>query len=352
MNHTNAIPILLATLTLPFAALSAGPPLGGLTVAVSSDGGKLVAGGDTRTLLVLDPETLEVEHRQWIERPIVNLAFSQDGGTLAVLDTSDDLLLLDTSDWSVKAEIRKRIGFTVSIESDLVAGHDGSGNGPTVFVHSLTDGAEKFSTTLPKGVKVAALALSSDGGRLAVLTEGTKDAGEAETPSAQIPKDLKGLALDEFKQRNDGKTSTLHLFDLAAGTPVRETKTCYTTNAGATLLFDGDDVIAVNYSNVNARIAPDGETRLFQLRNSFNYGIGLSHDGSLVLTGGLARQSVTKVSDLSGSTSTVEKLPGWPEYWKGFSATAGGGAIYGTTTAYRVFKLDASGTVQASAPVR
>ena len=351
MNTTKILSILLAIAALPFAGLHAANPLGGLTVAVSSDGSRLVAGGDTRTVLVLDPGTLEIQHRQWIERPIVALAFSKDGGTLAVQDTSDDLLLLDTSDWSVKAEIPKRVGFAVSTEADLVAGHDGNSNGPKIFVHSLSDGAERFSTALGKGVRIAALALSNDGSRLAVLTEATKDADEPEVPSSQVPKDLRGAELEEFKQKNDGKTSVLHLFDVAGGGPLGEAKTYYSTNPGATLFFDGDAVVAVNYLNVNARIAPSGETAIFQLQNSFNYGIGRSHDGSLILTGGLARQSVTKAADLVGSVGTVEKLPGWPEYWKGFSA-ASGDAIYGATSAYRVFKLDGSGAVQASVPVR
>lgn len=71
----------------------AGIPLGGLTVAISPDGKTLVAGGDTRTLLIIDPESLEVKIRVWVETTITDLYFSKDGGTLLIGDSSDRVLL-------------------------------------------------------------------------------------------------------------------------------------------------------------------------------------------------------------------------------------------------------------------
>lgn len=350
MKRTALFPLGLVLASLCGATLYAATPIGGLTVAVSPDGTRLVAGGDTRTVIVLDPQSLEVSHREWIERPIIALAFSKDGKTLAVQDTDDHLLFFDSSDWSVRATIPKRIGFAVSTEADLVAGHDGNSNGPTIFVHSLSDGAERFSTTLEKGVRIAGLAVNNAGSRLAVLTEATKDEEEPEVPSSEVPKDLRGLELETFKQKNDGKTSRIHYFDLPSGQALETAKTFYATNAGGTLFFDGDDLVSVNYTNLNARISPQGETSLFQLQNSFNYGIGRSQDGRLILTGGLAQQSVTQTTDLSAQVNKIEKLPAWPEYWKGFTSVSGE-VIYGATTAYRVFKLDASGQVVTSAPV-
>jgi hypothetical protein len=75
-------------------------PLGGLTVAVSPAGDKLVAGGDTRTLLILDPQTLAVKDRVWIETTIVGLTFDKAGTTLAVEDGSGTGLLEVAASWA------------------------------------------------------------------------------------------------------------------------------------------------------------------------------------------------------------------------------------------------------------
>lgn len=345
---------LLGFLALASSALHAATPLGGLTIAVSEDGTKLVAAGDTRTLLVLDPATLEVKERHWIETSIINLAFNRDGSLLVAQDTSnpEGLLVFDTADWSKKTEIPKQHGFAVSAGANLVAGHDNNSRGATVSVHSLSGGAPVFTATLPAGNNVAALALSADGSKLAVITQGIKDEAEPEVPYAQLPKDIRGLELDEFKQKNDGKTSTLFLYDLASKGLASETKTWYTTNAQSILVFSGDDLFAVNYSNINAKITPGGETTLFQAKNSLNYGIGVTPSGSHFLSGGLGSYSITSSSDFASVDGKIDKLPGWPEYWKGFTATADGGTIYGTTSAYRIFKLDSAGKIQASAPAR
>ncbi len=342
----------LGLLALASAALHAGTPLGGITTAVSGDGARLVAAGDTRTLLVLDPATLEVKERHWIETSIVNLAFNEDGTLLVAQDTSETLLVFDTADWSKKTEIPKQHGFAVSPGANLVAGHDNNSRGATVSVHSLGGGTAVFSTTLPDGTNVASLALSADGSKLAVLTQGIKDETEPEVPSAQLPKDIRGFELDEFKQKNDGKTSTLFLYDLASQNKASETKTWYTTNTQSILAFSGDDLFSVNYNNLNAKITPGGETTLFQAKNSLNYGIGATPTGSHFLTGGLGSYSITSAADFDSVDGKIDKLPGWPEYWKGFAATADGGTLYGTTSAYRIFRLDPAGKIQTSAPVR
>jgi len=329
-------------------ALRAAPPPGGLTIAVSADGSRLVAGGDTRTILVLDPATLEVKERRWIEVPITGLAFNKDGSILAVHDTSETVHLYSTADWSRKAEIPKRSGFCVTTSANLFAGFDGSG----LFVHSLSDGSLKTSIPGGKGVRIAAAGFNAGGTTLAVLGEGAKDPGEPEVAFAAIPKNLKGLALEEFKQKNDGKTAALSLYDPASGKKLFEKKISYTSNAGSTLVFGGEDIIVVNYSNVNARISPAGDARIFQCSNSFNYGIGCSADHNLLLTGGLGDFTITKTADLTGTKGACEKLPGWPEYWKGFSGTAGGNALFGATSAFRVFLIDAGGKVVKSVPVR
>lgn len=346
---------ILATIfgALASAALitHASTPLGGLTIAVTGDGSKLVAGGDTRTLIVLDPETLEVKERHWVEADIIKLAFNGDGSMLAVQDSNDTVRLFGTADWKKKAELPKCIAFTAG--GGLIAGHDGNYNGPSVTVYSIDDGAKKSTVSFEKGTKIAALALSQDGGKLAVLTEGVKDESEPEVPYAQLPKDLKGLALDEFKQKNDGKTSQLLIYDAATGNKLSEAKHYYSTDANSTLLFfSGDKLVALNYTNLNATLTPAGDVSLFKLENSLNYGVGLTADQKLILAGGLRKFSLTHSENLVGLTGEIDQLPSWPEYWKGFTGTTGGDALYGATTGYRVFKLTGEGKIVRGEPVR
>jgi len=323
-------------------------PLQGLTVAVSPDGKQVVAGGDTRTILVLDPASLEVTHREWIEVCVNGLAFNQTGDTLAVYDSSDEVILYSTEDWKKKAELGKRSSWTLCPEADLIAGYQGS----TIYLHSLTDGSETGTIEIPEGVRVGLLGLNADGSQLALLEQGRTDDAEPKVSHSDIPKELKDLARDEFRQKNDGKTSQLFLFDTKTGEKRAEHSLFYSANNNAQLTFDGESVVVVAYDNVNAKISPKGEIKLFELPNSFNYGIGSSPKGDLLFTGGLRKFSITQAGPVTSVTGEADQIEGWPEYWKGFSSTPDGSKIYGATSAYRVFLLDASGEIAASAPTR
>lgn len=168
----------------------AATPLGGLTVAVSGDGTQLVAGGDTRTILVLDPETLEVKERHWIGTTITALVFSTDGSVLAVHDTADSVHLFSTADWSKIAEVPKVVNFSAAPAAGLFAGQNGSYSEPKVEVYQFSDGSPKASITIPKELKVAMLALKEDGSEIAVLTQSAKDEAESKVERADRPKEL------------------------------------------------------------------------------------------------------------------------------------------------------------------
>ena len=342
--------LLLATATFIQSSIfsHAGAPLGGLTVAVSQDGEKIVAAGDTRTLFVLDPATLEVQKREWIEVSITGLAFSKSGDVLAVQETGDEVILFSTEDWTKKAEISRRGAWTTSSEADTMAGVDGS----TIYINSMSDGAEVGKIALPEGLRAAALALNPAGTKLALLEQGKPDESEPKVSYSDIPKDLKGVEREEFEQKNDGKTSRLFLFNTASGEKEKEIPMFYSTRSGSQLSFEGDALVVVSYDNTNAKISPDGKVEIFQLPNSFNYGIGKSPAGDLLMTGGLRNYSITKTSALTSVKGEADKLPSWPEYWKGFAATAEGSKIYGATTGYRVFQFDPSGKVVVSAPMK
>lgn len=335
----------LLALATPF--LHAATPLGGLTVAVSEDGSQLVAGGDTRTLLVLDPETLEVKERHWIGTTITGLVFNGDGSVLAVHDTADTLYLFSTADWTKTKEIPKVVNFSAAPAADLFAGQNGSYREPEVAVYGFSDGSLKASVAIPKELRVAMLALKADGTKVAVYTQSAKDEAEPKVERADLPKDLKGIELKEFEQRNDGETADFLVIDVAGKSIESQEKTFFRERNGS-MIYSGEEVLIIGYSNVNAKISAEGEFSLFQLANTFNYGIGFTRDHSTILTGGLANFSITPVDALTGVTGTVDKLPGWPEYFKGFSGTADGSGIYGATSGFRVVKLNPDGTVMAT----
>lgn len=341
-------PIILTALSLACASIASATPIQGLTVSVSPDGKQLVAGGATRTLLVMDPETLEMKDRKWIEVSITGLAFNKTGETLLVQDSSDAIYLFNTADWTKKAELSKRAAWTRSFESDKMAGYFRT----TIYIHSMADGSELGQIEVPDGERVAALALNSDGSKLALLTQSQNDEEEPKVARADLPKDKKGPALEEFKQKNDGKTSRLLVFNTETGESVRDEKIFFETRNNSMMIYKGDDLVVVAYDNANARISPDGEIKIFELPNSFNYGIGVSPKGDLIMTGGLRKYSITKTDPLTSVTGEADKLPSWPEYWKGFGASPDGSQIYGSTSAYRVFKMDPSGKVMVSEPVK
>ena len=343
--------LLAASLLLLPSAAPAGTPLGGLTVAVSPDGKRLVTGGDTRTLVVLDPETLEVKDRVWIETTIVRLAFNQKGTVLAVESSDGKLMLSDTATWKKKVDLGKRENFAVATKGDVLAGWDADYNGSTIHLHSMTDGAVKAKFPFAKGLRIAAYGLNDAGTRLAVLLEGKDDPEEKKVEYKDIPKDLQGPAREDFVQRNDGKTAMFYLTDTASGKVLCEKKVFYTTNA-TSIWFQGEDALVINYSNVNARITPTGEVTLFPLPNSYNYGYGASADQGLFLSGGLRDFSVTTAASLQGVKGQIDSLPGWPEYFKGFSAATGGAAIYGATTGYRVARIGTDGKVIKVVPIK
>jgi WD40 repeat protein len=327
----------------------ASTPLGGLAVAVSPDGKIIASAGDNRVLYVLDAAKMEVTNRVWLGTCIVDLAFNKDGNTLVAEDTDGTLHLVDAKAWKPIKQESKAGLLSTARNADLAAGLNPDYNGYTIRFFSMTDLSTKGKVTFAKGEKVAALGLDPEGARLAVWMEPVNDESEAKNPNP--PKDLKGLALEEFRLKNDGKTSRVLLFKVADGSKISEQKIFYSASSSSwKVLFQGDNILLVNYSNLNAQINPKGEVTLFQLDNSYNYGIGASADQKLLLTGGLADGTYTKVADLSKTKFQPDRLPGWPEYFKGFTVT-GDGTAYGSTSGYRIIKIKPGGAFEKSYPI-
>lgn len=337
--------ILVILLALPSIGFSRSP-LGGLTGAVSPDGKTIVVGGDSRTLYVFDGASLEVRDRIWLGATIWSIFFNKDGNRLLVSDTGDTVHLINTDTWKSEKEVEKAGRPCSARAADLFAGL--GYRAEVIDLYSMTDGSKKGSVKVDQ--KVAAFGLNADGTRLGLLTKGEKDEAEKEVKYNDIPKDLKGIEKKAFQQKNDGKTAVFHLFEVPSGKELHKAKIFYTARAGSTLLFDGDAAVIVGYGNVNARIDPEGDIEIFATANSLNYGIGVSPDQKVIGTGGLRNGSYTQVDGLEAKTFKISKLPGWPEYFKGF-AFDGEGNAYGFTSGYRMIKIRPDGAIEKEVPV-
>ena len=335
------------------SSAKAASPLGGLTVAVTQSGDKLVAGGDTRTIVVLDPKTLEVKSRHWIGSAIISMAFNKDGSILAVLDTAATVYLYDTKTWKAKYTLRKHDKMVVVPGKEILAGVNSSYRGGSIEFNSLKDGANLGKATLEPKERVDAIGFSKDGSKLAVVLDATKTPDEKKVAYRDVPKDLRGAARDEFLQRNDGKMATFRVYEVPSGKKLWEGRTFFDLGSNGKITFDGEALIVLSYSRYGVRIAKDGSTKMFKTKNIYNYGLALSPDSSLWLTGSLRYYALTSTKDDSNKGSgDLRRLPGWPEYFKGFTATADNKMIFGGTTAYRVVKIGGDGKLLKVVPIR
>ena len=326
------------------ASALAHTPLGGLTPAISPDGKTLVVGGDNRVLYIVDPATFEIKDRVWFKTTIWRMAFNKDGSKLLVEDTSETLYFLDPANWTVEREVKKSGFMAPAYAADICAV---KGGGKEISVISMTDAASKMKVDFEE--QISSFGLNADGTRLAVISRYDKDTGEENVKYSDIPKDLKGIEKAAFQQRNDGKTANLYIVEVPSGKILRETQIFYTTSDGAVVFFHGDTVMVVNYSDVNAKIPSEGEIEVFKLGGS-NYGIGISRDQKRIATGGMRDGQYTKVDGMATVSFKTDRLSGWPEYFKGFCFDADGNA-YGTTSGYRLFKIEPGANVAKSGPV-
>ena len=336
---------LFAVLLTLFAAFSieAHTPKGGLgDVAVSPDKTILVAGGDSRVLYVINPSSLEVKKRIWLKTGIYEMEFNKDGSILVVEDTAETLYFIKTQDWRVIKTIKKGGPISAAPAADLLAGFTSGYKKSTVNFYSMTDGALKGKVEFPG--KVVSVGLDAKGKRLVLLAKGPKD----HEPKKPVPKDLKGMEKDSFKQKNDGRVSVLAEFEVPSGKKI-SAKTIFFTASSPLILVSAKRTDIINYSNVNASIEGDSIT-LFKGKSSYNYGMGISPDRKTFMLGGLRNGTLVNTKDLAMTTFKIDSLPGWPEYYKGFGFDPDG-TVYGVTTAYRLVKIGKTGVIEKTVPI-
>lgn len=328
--------------------------LNGLTVAVSADGSQVIAGGDTRTLLTIDPKTLEVKKRMWIGTAIVNMAFNGDGSVLVVQDTADTAFLYDTKTWKPKFTLQKFGDITVLPKFDLLIGVENSYRGALVKFKKLSDTSDQGQIQMERKERVRALGIDASGKKLAVLLQADNDKNEPKVKFSEIPRELRGVERAEYRQRNDGRTSVLRIYSVPDGKMIKEVKTYFDLRGPGHILLDGDKMTIIGRSNHGAVLNGEGDGKMFQTANQYNYASNLSQDRKIFFTGGSnGTFSATDANSLKSlGRSRLNRLPGLMEYFTGIDATADNSAVYAGTSAYRVVKADGKGKIQMSKPVK
>lgn len=351
MRTCSLVVLVALGLVLSLAPASqAHTPIGGLAVAVSPDGATLVAGGDNRTLYVLDAKSLEVRQRVALDTTIWDLAWSKDGSRVLVEDTDETLHAFDTATWQIAWTQKKHGYMAVARDADVVAVRAGAWSAPEIRLLSMKDGATQHTIKLGERQRVAVHGVSPDGKRVAVLFSGKKDEAEPKKTAADRPKDLKGAARAIWALKHDGNMARYALFQVGQEQPVVDTKSWYTSTSGR-MVFSGDVVWVVNYQNVNGRFDAEGKATAEKFGTGYNYGIGASADDKLLLIGGLKSGARVEVATGKVVPFRIPDSAGWPEYFKRFSA-APDGTAYAATTSFKVHRIGADGKVTASVVVR
>jgi hypothetical protein len=279
-------------------------PKGALgAIAASPDGKTIVAAGDNRVLYVLD------------------IGEVGDAKSIAVAEKADIIVA------SGRAKGRNEKAITA------------------VYGYSLATGKQVISAKVAVGVH--AIGVLSDASRIFALSKPVKtDKEKKEKP----PANLKGLVKEEFKQKHDGKNAQFVTLD-KVGKELGRYTTWYSSSSAVLLAAEGKSIFAFNYSNINAELDRTGKkTTLFKSENGYNYGMGYSSASNAVASGGMGNGSIINLADGSATKFKIDRIGGWPEYFKGFSF-AKDGTAYGGTTAYRLVKIGPDGKVEMVKPV-
>jgi hypothetical protein len=334
----------ITTVFLLAGASAAHTPKGGLCdVAVSPYGRWLVAGGDSRVLYVLDPATLQVLERIWMQTNIHEMTFNRDGTVLVVEDVTETLHFISSANWVINKQIENAGNFSASRGADLLAGFEPGQNQSVVKLFSMTDAQAKGEIEVP--ALVLAVALNPAGNRLAVLSlaEGGLEEEKA------TPRELRGLEREDFRQKHDGKVSRLDLYELPSLKKISENVLFYCPHNPRAMLLNQRGCLVLAYDNVNAQVL-GGQVRLFMGENGNNYAACTSPDGLDLVSGGLRKGTFYDPASLTTKPFTINTLPGWPEYFLGFDFSPQGLA-YGVTSAYRLVIIRPDGNILQVVPV-
>jgi len=343
--------VLFALCALSAAGFAATPKNALGALAVSPDGSTLAAAGDNQVLYLVDPATLEVRERIHLGTSPLEIWYSADGSTLALLTTDDELLFLDTAGWAIKGEAQDVFAVAHAAAADVLVAlgrpkraQDGSFTTP-LRVLPLSGAAPILEVAVAG--EIASIASKPDASAFVALTKQIKDESEVKQDP---PSDLKGFDKEVFKLQHDQQASEVILLD-AAGVETGRQATWFSQGSGLFGIYGPSGVHFLGYSNRNATFAPDGTlVTVFAGPSSFNYALGTDAGQGQVAVGSLRDGAIVALADGAALEFAIDQGRGWPEYFKGY-AFAPDGSLWGGTTAYRLVHIGADGAVLAIKPI-
>ena len=318
-------------------------------LAVSPDNKTLVAIGYNRTMYVCDPSNMSVKDRIYLEIVPYEAWFSKDGKSLVVLSSDSFVNIYDTANWQRKAEIKKAKDVAIAAEKNemiIMSGTNirNSKRYTDITVHDMTTGEKKRAGTFE--ISGFAIGTNVDGSQIVMLSRARTDESEKKE---RPPKELKAEARDEFTLRHDGRTTDVLWLD----SELKETHRylSFYSDGGVNQMWIKDGTANfVSYQNRCGSFTSDGETKMFRIEGSYNYGIGISRDGQSIASGGLSVGSITNATDKTSVTFKNSRLPGFPEYYYGFTFGPDG-TVYGGTSAWRIIRISPEGKILDETPI-
>ncbi|MBN1514988.1 hypothetical protein JXA32_00310 [Candidatus Sumerlaeota bacterium] len=319
-------------------------------LAINAAGDTVAVGGDNRCIMLLDADTLAVKNRIWNGAEIKKLGFSADGSKLAIFEGGRRIRLLNLTDGSFSKPMEdvERAVFAENRETLAVVVRQRGGY--ELLLLKTSDLKQISAITPPDNFRIDGIGLNFDATRLAVFSE-PRENDEERVSAGEIPGNLSSFAKDVFKENHDGRGCRILLYDTKSGDTLSDHALPWVCKHDQTRVLIQDDTLhCVTYSDLNATIkTADGSVDYFEM-NRFGYGLGVSSKANLLISGGLRTGNILNLATNQTHAFEIEALPGWPEYFANF-AVSDDGVIYGSTSAFRVVKMNATGKILAVAPV-
>jgi hypothetical protein len=318
-------------------------------VAVSPDGGTVLAAGDNRVLYTIDAGTLAVTDRRYVPGQVRSLEYSADGRMVFVRTDDRVFSAHAASSFKTRYTIEEIFAVAYAPAADRLALLENSFRGGALNVVVASTGEVLRRIEFPE-IDTEILALSPDGTRALILTGSTRSDSEPnENPSTE----MKGYERYLFRQQNDGYVSTVVSVNLEDGS-WETAETFYRVNfPGEVRMLDGKLAI-MNGTGDSALLSADGGAELLDLGSGYVASGRIANDGrSLTLTGGTeirvhafdgaAAGEVTREMDATRLPGPAERVTEMDE--------AADGTLYMVTSAYRIWKLAPGATEVEVQPV-
>ncbi len=308
--------------------------------AASPDGAWFVVGGDNRAIYVYDTKTWEIAKRIWIGSRVRQVHFTPDGSQCVVLDDHGVARIYNPKDWTKAREMPGMRAFAMARNAPVAvaSGRKKGGRWDEYVVKVLSVPGWEVTGEIPleKGRTLVATAITADGKTAYARTRGFKDDTEKQKDPGPEPKGWTAKGL--WRMRKDGQVSELLVIDVAKKAIAKKI-VCYDTPTNCRLYPVPQGAVSVVYGQYCGWLnAATGEYTT-QITKQFAYGSGQDRAGNLYI-GSLRSYLVLTPNGKPLAKKQASKLPGFPEYFRGF-APLGSDLVVGVTDAFRLILIDA-----------